>query len=175
MNPRAQAHRDGARGAPWYSQFWPWFLVALPATAVAASIASLVIAVRNADSLVRSDWSAAGDAINEMLAREEEAASRGLVATLRLDPGSRQLRVELDGRAVEAVSKVGLELRHPADSDRDVALELPAQGNGLFTAMVDADLHGDWYATLSAADGSWTIRRRITLDRSGAAAVVPSE
>jgi hypothetical protein len=29
---------------PWYRQFWPWFLIALPATVVVASIATFIIA-----------------------------------------------------------------------------------------------------------------------------------
>ena len=30
---------------PWYRQFWPWFIIALPATAVVASLATVWIAV----------------------------------------------------------------------------------------------------------------------------------
>lgn len=29
---------------PWYRQFWPWFLIALMAVSVAASVATVVIA-----------------------------------------------------------------------------------------------------------------------------------
>lgn len=50
------AARHGARARtdtkPWYRQFWPWFLIALPATAVVASFATLAIAIRNADEVV---------------------------------------------------------------------------------------------------------------------------
>ena len=28
---------------PWYRQFWPWFLIALPGTVVVAAIGTLVI------------------------------------------------------------------------------------------------------------------------------------
>lgn len=37
---------------PWYRQFWPWFLIAVPAVSVVASTAMLVIAIRNADEVV---------------------------------------------------------------------------------------------------------------------------
>ena len=37
---------------PWYKQFWPWFLIALPASAVIASLYTVSLAVRTTDSLV---------------------------------------------------------------------------------------------------------------------------
>jgi hypothetical protein len=36
----------------WYRQFWPWFLIALPATSVVFSFATLYIAVSGADEVV---------------------------------------------------------------------------------------------------------------------------
>ncbi len=32
---------------PWYKQFWPWFVISLPATAVVAGLITVVIAVQN--------------------------------------------------------------------------------------------------------------------------------
>ena len=40
---------------PWYKQFWPWFLMALPATAVIGGIITIVIAMTNPDGLVKDD------------------------------------------------------------------------------------------------------------------------
>ena len=37
---------------PWYRQFWPWFIIALPASAVVASLYTVSLAVRTTDSLV---------------------------------------------------------------------------------------------------------------------------
>ena len=37
---------------PWYRQGWPWFLIAFPATAVVAGIATLVIAIQTFDGMV---------------------------------------------------------------------------------------------------------------------------
>lgn len=37
---------------PWYKQFWPWFIIALPASVVIASFFTLWLAISNPDYLV---------------------------------------------------------------------------------------------------------------------------
>lgn len=41
-----------AAGLPWYRQFWPWFIIALPASVVIASMFTLWLAISNPDHLV---------------------------------------------------------------------------------------------------------------------------
>jgi len=43
---------ESVQNQPWYRQFWPWFIIALPASAVIASFISLWLAVSNPDHLV---------------------------------------------------------------------------------------------------------------------------
>ena len=38
---------------PWYRQFYPWMLIALPASAVIAGFITLYIAITHPDALVR--------------------------------------------------------------------------------------------------------------------------
>ncbi len=40
---------------PWYRQFWPWFIIALPAAAVIASFITLWLAISHPDQLVVDD------------------------------------------------------------------------------------------------------------------------
>jgi hypothetical protein len=40
---------------PWYRQFWPWFIIALPASVVVASFVTLWLAISNPDPLVIED------------------------------------------------------------------------------------------------------------------------
>ena len=40
---------------PWYKQFWPWFIIALPATAVIASFITLYLAIIRPDYIVVED------------------------------------------------------------------------------------------------------------------------
>lgn len=40
---------------PWYKQFWPWFLIALPGSVVIASFITIGIAVENAPTITDRD------------------------------------------------------------------------------------------------------------------------
>lgn len=40
---------------PWYKQFWPWFLIALPGSVVIASMFTITLAVQNAPVIVQKD------------------------------------------------------------------------------------------------------------------------
>ena len=58
---------------PWYRQGWPWFLIALPATAVVGGIITAILAVRGFDGPVVADYYKQGLAINEEVARAQLA------------------------------------------------------------------------------------------------------
>ncbi|NOR18755.1 MAG: hypothetical protein GQ538_01535 [Xanthomonadales bacterium] len=51
-----QKHQTGSiQEPPWYRQFWPWFIIALPASAVIASLITFYLAVSRPDHLVVED------------------------------------------------------------------------------------------------------------------------
>lgn len=156
-----------ASGAPWYRQFWPWFLIALPATSVLGSIVTLVIAVRNADSLVRPDYYAAGVRINQDLALERVAAQRGITAALRLDPTGREIVVAVSGSHAAAVDRMTLELGHPTHPERSRVFQLRRTGPGEFRAPLDGPLRSRWYARLTPPAGDWRLTARIEIDGVG--------
>ena len=60
---------------PWYRQFWPWFLIALPATAVVASLWTVSVAVRSPNALVMDDYGKIGIATDKKKQRDELAAA----------------------------------------------------------------------------------------------------
>ncbi|MDX2171106.1 MAG: FixH family protein [Deltaproteobacteria bacterium] len=149
---------------PWYRQFWPWFLIAVPGLSVVASLAMLVIAVRHADSLVRDDYYAAGLAIDRDFALERVAAQRHLVATLHDDDHRPELALELRGEGVDPHSELTLLLSHPTDAARDQTLRLRAGADGIFRAALAAPLRGPWNAALAPAGGGWRLAARIDFD-----------
>lgn len=149
--------------APWYRQFWPWFLIGIPALSVVASIAMLVVAVRHADSLVRGDYYRAGLAINRDFALERVAAARHLDATVRADAARQEVALELRGDGIDSGSELTLLLTHPTDAARDQTLTLRF-ADGAFRAPLAIALHGPWNAALAPAGGGWRLAGRIDFD-----------
>ncbi len=157
---------------PWYKQFWPWFLIVLPGSAVVASFASLYIALDNADTLVRDDWYQHGVTINDELEREDEAARRGIRAALALDPSGRTVTATFDGPDL-GIEALKLTLHHPTFAQRDIDLVLSSSGPNRFVAAADRRLDGTWDVTLAPDENDWQIKRRVWLTPMKAAAVEP--
>ncbi|HSQ09734.1 MAG TPA: FixH family protein [Burkholderiaceae bacterium] len=115
---------------PWYRQPWPWFLIALPATAVIASIATAIIAARGFDGLVAADYYKQGLAINDEVARAQLARDLGLEARIELagiTDGDR-VRVEIDAqRALPPEAALRLRLVHPGRPGEDRTAVLSRQ------------------------------------------------
>ena len=156
---------------PWYQQFWPWFLIVLPMSAVVASFATLVIALQNQPTLVRDDWYAHGVDINEVLAREREAAKRGIAGSIELDGSGRIVTLTLGG--VDASDELSLDLRHPTHAQRDLTLKLQPAGAQRYRGASDHRIDGTWDVTLRPADASWQVERRVWLTAMQPAGLAP--
>lgn len=157
---------------PWYRQFWPWFLIALPGSAVIASFALLTVALRNADSLVRSDWSHHGYNINADIERQRAAARLGIEASMVLDGNGRGLTAIVSGPPLAADS-LELQLQHPTHAERDVHVQLAAAGDNRFVATTAVRVDGTWDATLTSPEADWKIQRRLWLTSMKPASLAP--
>lgn len=143
---------------PWYKQFWPWFIISLPASAVVGGIITLIIATENADSLVVDDYYKAGLAINAQFSQQKNAAKYGFAATMKRLPDNR-LFIKFD-RAIPDTDSVDLYWIHPADSEKDFQVTLRKQNDGSFQAKTDNELSGRWYLRLTN-ESDWLIKSEI--------------
>ena len=143
----------GADPLPWYRQFWPWFLIALPATVVVAAIATLVIAQRGADDLVVDEYYKDGLAINRRLEKQQRARQLGLHAVLQLDGQSARLRLQPHGD----YGTLRLDLSHPLEAQRDFSVELSSTAPGEYAAHLPREAGARWHWALQPADGQWRL------------------
>lgn len=140
---------------PWYKQFWPWFILAIPATSVVVGIAFLTTSIKVWDGLVVDDYYKEGRAIVQTIDRLALAKSLGLSAGLAIDEGS----VRLDITATDAASVpdvVRLTIAHPTRGGMDQELVLRRHG-GVFTGLIDPLSKGRWLFQIQDESRSWRL------------------
>ena len=150
---------------PWYREFWPWFLMSLPATAVIAGVATVVIAIQSADGMVVGDYYKAGLAINQTLARDDAAYAMALSATVKTENGA--LLLTLGGRLPSYPEQLSLTLAHPTRSGMDQSLNLHHAGGNHYRAALPAMPAGKWHLLLVDNASTWRVSGivHLPLDR----------
>ena len=142
---------------PWYKQFWPWFLIALPASVVVAGLTTWGIAARHADDLVADDYYKSGLSINRDLAMLEQAQALGLQGELTIDDN--QVIVSLRGTATPAALR--LHLSHPLEADWDRVVNLPRSRPGTYSTALDLPTGQRWLWSIEPlplpADAPWRL------------------
>mgnify|MGYP000035313042 CR=1 FL=1 len=117
--------RSDVMEPPWYRQFWPWFLIALPLSVVIAGFATLGIAIANRDARVGADYRQEGLARIPENAKELAAANSRISAKIEFSGSDgRQpiAAVFVKHNSDVRVSVDTLQLAHPVDAQRDVSL-----------------------------------------------------
>lgn len=137
---------------PWYRQFWPWFIMALPATAVVAGLTTVGIAVVNQDSVVRDDWYKEGKAINQSLERDTVAARLGMAADVKVDEVTGEISVRLRQSGSAALpDRLTLYFQHPTQASADQKLVLARRDNE-YRGQLPHALHGRFYVELGTPE-----------------------
>ncbi|HKJ10237.1 MAG TPA: FixH family protein [Gammaproteobacteria bacterium] len=157
---------------PWYRQFWPWFLIALPASAVIAGIATLVIAIENPDGLVVDDYYKQGLAINRVLARDRAAQQLGVAARVSYDPDAQRIRLSLSSAVPIGQPELLLRLTHPTRAHLDRVLLLQPGGDGQYTTPLRDIPPGRWHVSIEPGDGNWRLTGRLRLPQRGGTRLV---
>jgi len=141
---------------PWYKQFWPWFLIALPATAVVASLYTVYLAASNPVSLVVDDYAKIGLATQKTFERDQRAAELHLSASLVIGEGDTPaLDLTLKGDLTQLPPVLILTLSHPTVPGLDQRVDLlPEQGHYL---GVLEQRQSRYYLQLEPADRSWRL------------------
>ncbi len=94
--------------------------MALPLTAVIASVVTIVLANRASDSLVTDNYYKRGLAVGGDIHQEQRAAAMRLQGDLAQQGG----RIEITLNQPVSEDTVRLRLRHPLDKQRDLSLDL---------------------------------------------------
>jgi hypothetical protein len=166
---------------PWYRQFWPWFIMALPASAVVAGLYTLWLAGQTTDSLViRSDDGI--DIVTERNTLAEQTALRlGIRAVVNIESDTGAVVVTVSAPPDTRLSpSLELQLRHPTMASRDAVIDLhpaipSADGEPSWAGHFQSPPAGRYYLFLSPGDtplpgdawrlsGVWSGQATLRLD-----------
>lgn len=141
----------------WFKQFWPWFLIILPLTAVVAGITTVVIATNNKPEMVVDDYYKTGKAINADLSLLNNAKKLGIsgVVSQRED----ELLITLKG--LENNSSISFSLYHATQSKRDNIIMLTADAEGNYHYEIKEALTGKWTLRIEPYDKKWRLQQSV--------------
>jgi len=145
---------------PWYKQFWPWFVISLPASAVIAGMVTLTLAINGGDTLVREDWYKDGMAINQRLDKRNHAKDAGIKAFFSFDKDENIVTLRITNLDPSA-DDLKLELVHPTLANRDIKADLFKTPDNRYFAKLGATPYGLYYTLLSSQSGDWEIESKI--------------
>lgn len=151
---------------PWYKQFWPWFLIAIPGSSVITGMIMLTLAVNGRDALVRDDWYKDGMAINQRLEKRNKAREAGITAFFSFDKEENIVTLRLDNVPAEQDQALELELIHPTLEQRDIKAPLYRTPDNRYFAKLPATPTGFYYTLLSSRVGNWEIESQIHFSES---------
>jgi uncharacterized protein len=145
--------KSAQAASAWYREPWPWILMGLPATAVVAGIATLVLAIKSDDGVVAADYYQRGLAINETIAREKMARQLALQGEITTEGNT--LTLHLTAReGVTLPERLRLTFLHPTKEGEDQVLALVGQG-GVYRGTIAPLQAGRWDISLEDEGGSW--------------------
>jgi len=139
---------------PWYKQFWPWFLIFLPLSAVVAGVITFIIAQNNQPELVSSNAYKEGLTININKDLQANAIKLGIKHKIII--GSSTLSLHLSGLK-QTTEYIQLKLRHSTISQHDKSLKLLRISDSVFQAPFILPISGKWYITIRDPSASWEI------------------
>jgi len=159
---------------PWYRQFWPWFIIALPAASVVAGLTTVWISMQTTDSLVVASGDGMQIVAERRIDAEQLATELNLAVILEVNPATGAIQAAMRSGGLEsAPAALELELSHPAFADRDQLITLhralpDAAGNPVWSGHFVNIPEGRWYVTLKSGDdwrlsGEWQGESRLTL------------
>lgn len=145
----------------WYKQFWPWFLIFFPATAVVAGIITIILAVQSDDGLVKDNYYKAGLAINQTLELKQKARELNLIANAKLDKLTQTITLKLSGKITELPPQLILQFAHATQSNHDqTATLLLAPDKKSYTGRIKKLARGNWNTILEPHNKTWQITGR---------------
>lgn len=160
---------------PWYKQFWPWFIIAIPGASVIMGISLVYVATQNKVSLVKDDYYKEGKAINQRIDKLVKARQLGLTATLSFSRETGDFTVTIPQLDDTAPASITLSLIHPTLEARDETITLVKAPNQSYWAKLDPAKQGYFDVQLTNPGLDWELYGSINFNNPEVALTLSAE
>lgn len=151
---------------PWYKEFWPWFVMLFPASAVVGGFITYYVAATNNDGVVEDDYYKQGMTINRTLTRDKTALAMELSGELSVTGGKAVLVMK--GNPAQWPERLHLRILHPTRAGMDQNLLLESLGNGQYTASCSVPDTNKWKVLLEDEQKNWRLAGQMEAGSSTA-------
>lgn len=151
---------------PWYREPWPWILAAGPFIVVIAAFFTAWLAVKSNDGLVTDDYYRKGLAVNQTIARSEEAAKMGLVAGIRVSQDALSVRLQAGDRRFVLPPTLVVTITHPTRAGLDQSRVLTLNGD-IYAGEFRLPAAGHWLVLLEDERTTWRLMGNVILPANG--------
>ena len=148
---------DDNEAGPWYSQRWPWLLMAGPLFSIVAGSFVAYLAVSRPDAMVVDDYYKRGKAINQDLRRDRAASALRLTFKAHYDAKAGQLSGAIDSAGMPLTAPLYFYLAHPTQPGKDVQLLLQPDADGRFSAPLPRLEATHWQVVVEGARREWRL------------------
>jgi hypothetical protein len=148
----------------WYKQFWPWFLITIPALSMVLSFSMLSLAINTDDSLVVDEYYKEGKAINLQLDKIKKAKTMGIDTQLSIQEN--RIAINFVSGAPASGEALHLDFYHATLKTKDFHVLLTQDAAGIYRAQAEFEITGKWNVTLSPLDFSWRVSKPLVFPRS---------
>lgn len=167
-------HADSSPLLPWYKQPWPWFLMAIPFSAICVGSFYIYQSIHGADPMVQEQYYAAGQSINKVIEAGKQAQRMGLSGQLTMATG--QLSLSLKQQGDKPLPPVlSLTLSHPTIVSLDQTVTLVASAPGVYSGVLKPSSASRWDMTLAAPDNSWSLSGSWNRDEGSSVVLAPTD
>ncbi|WP_404399202.1 FixH family protein [Idiomarina seosinensis] len=147
---------------PWYKQFWPWFLIAIPVLVMVVCAIIIYLSVTQGNfSMVVDDYYKRGKTINAEIADVKKAQELGINFQFKANDGKLALRYK--SGAPEQLSALNVKFVHAADEAKDFSRRLTVGADGIYRADIPTNIKGKWTVTVKPFDNRWKVSQKYWL------------
>lgn len=151
---------------PWYREPWPWLLMLGPFVVVVAGIYTAYLAIHSADGLVEEDYYKKGLAVNQTIARSDNAKALGLTAGIRVLSEGMTIRLTSAKADFTLPATLVVTLSHPTRAGLDQTQVFRKDGDG-YAGKLRLAASGHWLVLVEDEAKTWRLMGNVVLPASG--------